>query len=169
MLPGECAGRSGLSRTKRPNPKTRPAPPLSVSRDPRKELSGFRLRTPAPLTPASRLNLVHREGFEPSYLRGGADLQSAGFNHSPTCAELKTVRPSSSSGIHRRHYTSVRKIVQTDFRKSEEQECARICQSHANTTLGKFPYGVPLENLLSRRAQYPRPEPIWSWRRDLNP
>jgi hypothetical protein len=34
----------------------------------------------------SRANLVHREGFEPSYLRGGADLQSAGFNHSPTCA-----------------------------------------------------------------------------------
>ncbi len=33
--------------------------------------------------------LVHREGFEPSYLRGGADLQSAGFNHSPTCAELQ--------------------------------------------------------------------------------
>jgi hypothetical protein len=26
--------------------------------------------------------------------------------------------------------------------------------SHANTTLGKFPYGVPLENLLSRRAEY---------------
>jgi hypothetical protein len=25
--------------------------------------------------------------------------------------------------------------------------------SHANTTLGKFPYGVPLENLLSRRAR----------------
>jgi hypothetical protein len=24
--------------------------------------------------------------------------------------------------------------------------------SHANTTLGKFPYGVPLENLLSRHA-----------------
>ena len=34
-------------------------------------------------------SLVHREGFEPSYLRGGADLQSAGFNHSPTCAELQ--------------------------------------------------------------------------------
>jgi hypothetical protein len=26
--------------------------------------------------------------------------------------------------------------------------------SHANTTLGKFPNGVPLENLLSRRAAY---------------
>jgi hypothetical protein len=29
---------------------------------------------------------------------GGADLQSAGFNHSPTCAELPTIRPFSLSG-----------------------------------------------------------------------
>ena len=41
--------------------------------------------------PVPRQNLVHREGFEPSYLRGGADLQSAGFNHSPTCAVAVSV------------------------------------------------------------------------------
>jgi hypothetical protein len=27
--------------------------------------------------------------------------------------------------------------------------------SHANTSLGKIPYGVPLENLLCRRAALP--------------
>jgi hypothetical protein len=54
-------------------------------------------------------------------------------------------------------------MVQTDSAKvrickREEQKCAREChRTHANTTLGKFPYGVPLENLLSRRAraEYP--------------
>ena len=35
---------------------------------PREKRSGFRQQAPASLTPAVRLNLVHREGFEPSYL-----------------------------------------------------------------------------------------------------
>ncbi len=35
--------------------------------------------------------LVHRGGFEPPYLLRGTDLQSVGFNHSPTCANPKTL------------------------------------------------------------------------------
>jgi hypothetical protein len=35
------------------------------------------------------LHLVHRGGFEPPYLLRGTDLQSVGFNHSPTCANPK--------------------------------------------------------------------------------
>jgi hypothetical protein len=144
---------------------------------PRKPRSGFRLRAPASLTPARRLNLllrftlairmhhivapqpglqrehgqncecgeaqspiaqgrprqrpqnheggqrhvetihfkslVHREGFEPSYLRGGADLQSAGFNHSPTCAELQNSSPYLLIR-HSSQTSTLRKIVQTD-------------------------------------------------------
>src|SRR5260221_6645185 len=34
--------------------------------------------------------LVHRGGFDPPYLLRGTDLQSVGFNHSPTCANPKT-------------------------------------------------------------------------------
>ena len=37
------------------------------------------------------LSLVHRGGFEPPYLLRGTDLQSVGFNHSPTCANPKTL------------------------------------------------------------------------------
>ncbi len=33
---------------------------------------------------------MHRGGFEPPYLLRGTDLQSVGFNHSPTCANPKT-------------------------------------------------------------------------------
>ena len=36
------------------------------------------------------LIMVHRGGFEPPYLLRGTDLQSVGFNHSPTCANPKT-------------------------------------------------------------------------------
>ena len=39
---------------------------------------------------ASFVTLVHRGGFEPPYLLRGTDLQSVGFNHSPTCANPKT-------------------------------------------------------------------------------
>jgi hypothetical protein len=46
--------------------------------------------------------------------------------------------------------------------------------SHANTTLGKFPNGVPLENLLSRRAArlafaYLRPEPMLELAKGFEP
>src|SRR5689334_1695661 len=75
-------------------------------------------RRPAQCRDDSFKSLVHREGFEPSYLRGGADLQSAGFNHSPTCAELHNrpalpADPALVTDIH----TRVRKIVRTDFAK----------------------------------------------------
>src|SRR6266849_5975325 len=66
--------------------RTRPSPRLNVSK---RSLAKNTRDFGCGLPPANRLNLVHREGFEPSYLRGGADLQSAGFNHSPTCAELQ--------------------------------------------------------------------------------
>ncbi len=82
--------------------------------------------------------LVHREGFEPSYLRGGADLQSAGFNHSPTCAELQNSpaiccrhrcrHPVFIADIHVSLRRSFRRICDsTDACKREEQKCARVC------------------------------------------
>jgi hypothetical protein len=41
--------------------------------------------------------------------------------------------------------------------------------SHTNTTLGKFPYGVPLENLLSRRAETLRPESMLELAKGFEP
>jgi hypothetical protein len=69
--------------------------------------------------------LVHREGFEPSYLRRGADLQSAGFNHSPTCAEgrysaLYLIRQSTA-----RVATSVRRVCRAAKRKLNKEEETR--------------------------------------------
>jgi hypothetical protein len=43
-----------------------------------------------PLLKLATFTLVHRGGFEPPYLLRGTDLQSVGFNHSPTCANPKT-------------------------------------------------------------------------------
>jgi len=68
---------------------------------PSQKRSGFRQRTPAPPSRETRAcreprlrsrpligsTLVHRGGFEPPYLLRGTDLQSVGFNHSPTCAK----------------------------------------------------------------------------------
>src|SRR6185437_7155232 len=70
-------------------------------------------------------SLVHREGFEPSYLRGGADLQSAGFNHSPTCAELQNssalpAHPAFLADIHR-----YGRSLQTDSSKKMNNRNAR--------------------------------------------
>ena len=93
-------------------------------------------------------SLVHREGFEPSYLRGGADLQSAGFNHSPTCAELQnsSALPACPAFLADMHATEDRSGGLFDLMPSKvTNRKAREYASHANTTLGKFPYGVPLE------------------------
>ena len=49
----------------------------------------------AALETFSFATLVHRGGFEPPYLLRGTDLQSVGFNRSPTCANPKT--PSGSA------------------------------------------------------------------------
>src|ERR1700721_360108 len=57
--------------------------------------SGFRQRTSASLTPAKRLKFWCTG--KDSNLRtslGGTDLQSVGFNHSPTCAKkLRAMQP----------------------------------------------------------------------------
>src|SRR5437667_918128 len=74
--------------------------------------------------------------------QGGADLQSAGFNHSPTCAET----PTASSSL----------CAQS---RADRGPCEKIEELNARGNpfaqtphLEKFPYGVPLENLLCRRA-----------------
>ena len=55
---------------------------------PRKERSGFRQRAPASLTPAKRLNWCTGKDSNLRTSLGGTDLQSVGFNHSPTCANF---------------------------------------------------------------------------------
>ena len=63
-------------------------------------------------------------------------------------------------------------LLQTTKPSKVRTEMRAKMPSHANTTLGKFPYGVPLENLLRRRAAQiscASGTISWSWRRDLNP
>jgi hypothetical protein len=93
---------------------------------------------------------VHREGFEPSYLRGGADLQSAGFNHSPTCAELQnsSALPAYPAFLADIHATEDRSDGLFDSKpsKSEEQKSAREYTLARKHHTWKIPYGVLLEN-----------------------
>ena len=98
----EFADRAALRTPEIPKPQTPRMPGTVDSLIPRKNRSGFRQRAPAALTPAcsqpalSSFAKRSAEGAQlwctgkDSNLRtslGGTDLQSVGFNHSPTCAE----------------------------------------------------------------------------------
>jgi hypothetical protein len=74
---------------------------------------------------------------------GGTDLQSVGFNHSPTCAKCLTAESGSAA---LRRCTSFKSGTKTDRNQGARKH------PHTNTTSGNFPYGVLLEKLLSRRA-----------------
>jgi hypothetical protein len=86
-------------------------------------------------------SLVHREGFEPSYLLRGADLQSAGFNHSPTCAETPITRllldPASFFQSFARVATGARGLSCSKTKLNKEEKGAK---SHAQKSpLEKLP------------------------------
>jgi hypothetical protein len=107
---------------------------------------------------ARRLYLVHREGFEPSYLRGGADLQSAGFNHSPTCAELQN---SPAFAAYIRHSSQPFTLAYgRSFRRTLQKVKNRNAREYA-IARKHHTWNIPLwsavGNLLSRRAraEYP--------------
>src|SRR6266480_1405961 len=74
--------------------------------------------------------------------QGGADLQSAGFNHSPTCAETPTASPS----------LCAQSRADRGRREKIEELNARGNALAQTPHLEKFPYGVPLGNLLCRAA-----------------
>src|SRR6202035_5566078 len=126
-----CAAARSLTRTSPEPPAWRNAF-ADRSASSTTTLPGRRTR-PAPCRDDSFKSLVHREGFEPSYLRGGADLQSAGFNHSPTCAELQNspavlLHPVFIADIPASVRRSFRRICKrTNACKREEQKCARVC------------------------------------------
>ena len=89
---------------------------------------------------------------------GGADLQSAGFNHSPTCAETPgpsagsiRARQNSPRLADRRPRFVLRQVLRTRM-QNENRARKDLCAQY--TTLGKIPYGVPLEKPVTppRRA-----------------
>jgi hypothetical protein len=73
--------------------------------------------------------------------QGGADLQSAGFNHSPTCAKTPSLRsfPSGSGELRRDSLRGGH--VATGCPQNTKTACARKPVAQ-NTTFGKIPYGV---------------------------
>ena len=134
-------------------------------------------RRPAPCRDDSFKSLVHREGFEPSYLRGGADLQSAGFNHSPTCAELQNspallLHPAFIADFHASVRRSFRRILQKYGFANVKNRNARenaIARKHHT-------WKIPLWSAVGKSVKPPRRACVscvrnqcWSWRRDLNP
>ena len=75
---------------------------------------------------------------------GGTDLQSVGFNHSPTCAENRTyrfpnfLRPAAPPGCFRKQACS-----EAGQMTAWGATCAHNPSRIQNTTFGKVPYGVP--------------------------
>ena len=112
--------------------------------------------SPAGSRPLYDSTLVHREGFEPSYLRRGADLQSAGFNHSPTCAEgrysaLYLIRQSTA-----RIATSVRRVCRAAKTKAQQgRRNAQKIPLRPKPQLEKASLRSAARNLpILRRAKY---------------
>ena len=109
---------------------------------------------------------------------GGADLQSAGFNHSPTCAETRSLfqgsrktRPSLAGLRH------AQKCCRGSYRKQENRRRTKTT-SRANTTLGnaslwsavgKNRYAAAPRTISTKQRPVKPLSQCWSWRRDLNP
>jgi hypothetical protein len=152
---------------------------------PRKKRWGFRQRAPAFVAP---LNAQFWCTGKDSNLRtplGGADLQSAGFNHSPTCAETigrcsrcapygsrfparplrRSLTVNRSPDPAQSHFFA----LETDFRKPGKPRIAR--EYHAKiTTRRKSSEWSALEKPVAPLPSTRLPEFVsWSWRRDLNP
>ena len=113
---------------------------------------------------------------------GGTDLQSVGFNHSPTCAQTagRSRRRASSSRQSResadRSSTPLLLVDQTDSRKPDfanqgNQESRLRITARRSLHAGSVPNEVRWKNLL-RHLEFRCLPPIfvyWSWRRDSNP
>src|SRR5208282_4917181 len=139
-----------------------------------------RLFTSLRVTPAARLNFWCTG--KDSNLRtslGGADLQSAGFNHSPTCAELPddavvALYPAGGLSQHTHKLPpSPTRISQTKFSQTREtKNRAYGLPREDHCTPDNVPNGVRWKNLLRRHLPSPvacRNFVSWSWRRDSNP
>ena len=134
--------------------------------------SGFRLRAP-------RSRLLRLNSWctgKDSNLRtsqGGTDLQSVGFNHSPTCAKT------SPFGLLQLGNRMMQRAAGND--PIEKSECAQKSFARKHHTWKNSLWSAVGKNLLRRRAAQNAlcsgTEPglsgikikCWSWRRDLNP
>jgi hypothetical protein len=114
---------------------------------------------------------------------GGTDLQSVGFNHSPTCAKAfrrcgRRVAPADRaipSADTQKRLLMKRSQSQVNFAKQGNQGRAQR-QSRRSLHAGKVPNGVRWKNLLRHYKPTPPPDGklvpsfiLWSWRRDSNP
>src|SRR5579863_2949264 len=130
------------------------------------------LRLPTPRTPpALRINDSHHSWCtgKDSNLRtslGGTDLQSVGFNHSPTCAENQPL--AAAKVLSRRLREDVMQRINKNRKPSAHKTSVRT-----HTHLEMLPYGVLLgKTLYAAAPRYNARLPqnrSWSWRRDLNP
>ena len=95
--------------------------------------------------------------------QGGADLQSAGFNHSPTCAisgehRATSVEQSLLSLVA--HRSQLKAFSDTPLQSIRITHChgdqkVRVEKIRANNSSGKFPYGVLMEKLSAARPANP--------------
>ena|SRR5580692_11671127 len=160
-----------------PKPPTSPAGLASHS-------TSSRTKFPAPrMRPSLMRNESHQSWCtgKDSNLRtsqGGTDLQSVGFNHSPTCANLRVFPATNRNSRNQpRPLRYARRMMRRQAMTQKKNRVRAKILSHANTTLGKIPYGVLLGKICYAAA--PRKMPCipeskcsikcWSWRRDLNP
>ena len=122
-------------------------------------LLNVQLPSPPRCHRGSKTHLVHRGGFEPPYLLRGTDLQSVGFNHSPTCAKTKKRGHTNQNPSKKRR----RKLG------NETRELPLdTCNQPENTLMECVKTGALSARLRANLPLFPETI-LWSWRRDLNP
>src|ERR1019366_7862824 len=108
----------------------------------------------------SFITLVHRGGFEPPYLLRGTDLQSVGFNRSPTCANPKTPPGRAKNITDTAQHFSARET---------KCENSRLTPTLAGNTLMECFKAAPLARVAAQTSSVSGILFFWSWRRESNP
>jgi hypothetical protein len=85
---------------------------------------------------------------------GGTDLQSVGFNHSPTCAKTAELSAPAINGIG----AWTERTVSGRSAKAEKQRSAQKCNCTPTPHLENVPNGVLLEKICYAAAPRKMPE-----------
>ena len=154
--PAGLASHSTSSRTKFPVPRTPPWPPLNASPDPSRR-SGISNWGSRPQNASNSWCTGKDSNLRTSL--GGTDLQSVGFNHSPTCAKMPSlpalITQVSVAGL------PVRSDAASGRLPNRKTECARKSSRTQTPHLEKFLMECCWEKSVTppRRAKPYIPEP----------
>ena len=163
-----------------PKPPTSPAGLASRSTSSRTKFPAPRMRGHRSMRNESHQSWCTGKDSNLRTSQGGTDLQSVGFNHSPTCANFRAFRPQTVTLETSHDFALCAEDDATAGNDPIEKQSARenpLARKHH--TWKNSLWSAVGKNLLRRRAAqnalysgidlHIKPIKCWSWRRDLNP